>query len=1197
MVTNRTGSSTLTLYYIILVYVQTPMVVMRMQAGILKCVIASLMLLILIAPTQMTNQVSEGNKILPASRNSLIENSNSVPEGACLIDTGISKDAYSLSDIPGTPQTATGILDSVIVEQQGVIGTDTVSARTDIKTNTNNSLEIDTLHDWVASEANVTINNLKRLYVVNGTLDEGIPGVNVNPTGTVSYYPFGWTSDSYATVVGTIQKSAFVQGLNPFAMLENEGNLLGTGANTRFQHASETRITWSQVIDNRPYSEDFILSLDFMYINGPLDSALGDAISLEVWIDGTRYWNQSLPQLVSKDIWQSSGVVNINIPGAPDTFEFDVRLAINDDLLLYPTEYGFIDSNYLTVHIDNIVFTGNIPPTPEQVDLLFNVGSVSELVTGSSGIGTATILNSSYWNTPILLVSFDSNTSISFDYEVRLLNHRFTESSWTSDILKIGVAYTIESGISGTLDLYTYLGASGIYDDQELKIFHPGDWENFTVQDPFLSDVSPSCTFGIGVLIIHESVLDRLGWWKITCDAPNYAQSAIVERYDSGIPSWVNETVFHSTEMARLSVSLGTDTETPFLSEPINFTWILSNYSTWYESSHIGGMIGSTSSPSVTFGPVNTTAGIWCVKYHWSNGTELAYDCETFELHHSAVLESVYTDTVETILGQPVSVYLRFRDSENGLYILNNGATVVGNWSGGDVAFLPDLVKNWWQADFDTGGLNPGDYTIRIVSAAPYFETTPLVITVKVQSLTNLAAPSGPLTPLIYGRQYSYDFFYSMSHNGTGIEGAFVNLTEDGAQWASILESGDGHYELSILPLAIGDFSIRLAFSKVGYETETHVVSFLTDPVPIEIGSISSLVGLEQTPFDIDVHIVESDTGNPVTGANVTLGIYRPGGVLYLSDVMLETTPGTYTLTIMMPISDSGTYTVRILVEKDYHLMTQSFSTALVPTFDSNARLFQTLLRYSWQIGIVAIVVGAVVVGQRARSRRNKRKHLTAVEIKHRFSDANNILGFLVLHKISGVPIYSKIFKGGFEEGMLSAFISAIMHFRSSFENNDESDEYKVIPISEVIRVVPTEHLVCAFITVTSPSTEQEAKMRSYSRAIGMMFDESFAEVGPEVIDTKISNTFEWMFDDFMDGILIRRYQVGEKKFPKPLRFIEKAIPLEEKDGSFRIHRLIRLLTSSGTPEDEVYIRMLKAIEDEYILPIRPHRFNSETSD
>jgi hypothetical protein len=212
-----------------------------------------------------------------------------------------------------------------------------------------------------------------------------------------------------------------------------------------------------------------------------------------------------------------------------------------------------------------------------------------------------------------------------------------------------------------------------------------------------------------------------------------------------------------------------------------------------------------------------------------------------------------------------------------------------------------------------------------------------------------------------------------------------------------------------------------------------------------------------------------------------------------------------------------------------------------------------------------------------------------ALTFKNRITDANNILGFLVLHKLSGVPIFSKVFKGGFEEGMLSAFITAIMHFREEFETGGKSDTFTLIPLSEVIRIVPTENLICAFITITPPSFEQERKMISYSRAIGMMFDETLSQPRGEVIDAKTSKTFEWLLDDLLDTILLRDYQSGLKKFPRRFRFIEKAIPIEETDGTFNLYRLVRLLTSTEDSEDIVYIRIFEALEEEYILPIYPY--------
>ncbi|MBY8998038.1 MAG: hypothetical protein KGD60_09910 [Candidatus Thorarchaeota archaeon] len=1115
-----------------------------------------------------------------------------------IFDITYPNDVVSLADTPGTLLPASGTLDPVQVEQFGYSMTGIISARTDTMTNTEQSITIDTEHDWAVSTTQVEVTNLEKLYVVNGSFDEGNLGYTVNPNGTLTNYPYGWSAVSNNTDPEQAQQVSYEDSSgNRFVSVQNIGPETNTGQNL-YTHYNGSYVLWNQTIAITPYTEQFLLSFDFLYLKGPIWSELQGNFSLQVFVDGESVWRQDLPTLSERGIWYDSGIIPVNMSISSEKTMFMIGLVIDDTFSVdADLDYddaddipdGIINCQYITVLLDDVSFKGATPPSCETVDLQFILDSVSTPIFGSLGTGYGAIENPIYWQTSPLSFSIVSNTSISLEYNTLLLNHRYLNSTPTTNTLQEGVAYSIAHDQSGNLEMFTYLGFIGAYENLTIRIYHPSDWQNFTVFDPFLVDITSDCTLTEGEIVIPNQLLDRFGWWRITCDAPNYASSSVVERYDSGATDWVNDSIFHSNDTARLSVSLGTTTDTPLLSDPVNFTWTLPNCTTWYESSMTGGVDGNTSSSQVTFGPTNTTAGVWGITCLWSNGSELAYRYAVFALHHTAVLVSVYSNTLETVVGQPVSVFLTFRDDENGLYILNDGATVVGNWSGSDVDFVPDVVKNWWQADFDTALVGAGVFTVSIVSAAPYFETVPLMITIKSQFLTTLDPPSGPLTPLVYGRQYSYDFFYSTSYNGTGIDEADVDVTEDGSEWALIVNTGNGYYNLTITPMATGDFSIRIEFSKEGYETESHVLSFLVNRVPVEVESISNLVALEQTPLDVYVHIVESDTRHPVTGANVTLGVYRPGGVIYFYSEMEEIGAGNYSVIILMPPSESGTYTVRISIEKDNHEMTQSFSAALVPTFDSNIKIMETLLTYSWQIGIGVTIIVAAVAGQRIRSRKIRDKHTSAMVLKNRFSDANNILGFLVLHKLSGVPVYSKIFKGGFEEGMLSAFISAIMHFRSEFEAGRVADDYAIIPISEVIRTVPTENLVCAFITVTPASVEQETRMKSYARAIGMMFDNALAERIERVIDAKTSKTFEWMFDDFMDGNLIRRYQIGEKKFPKPLKFIETAIPLEVKDSSFNLARLVRLLESSGQSEDDVYIRVFKAIEGEYILPVYPY--------
>ncbi|MFW9964162.1 MAG: hypothetical protein ACFFCX_11395 [Candidatus Sifarchaeia archaeon] len=1094
-----------------------------------------------------------------------------------------------VSEEPGAPPPASGVVNPVQIEQRGYYVTDNLSARTDTMTGTDQVFPIDIDHEWVASKAEVDIWNLKKLYLVNGTFDEGIPGYTLNPNVTLESYPFGWTAMSNSSYPSQTQLVSYEDSGSYFISVQNQAEVTNN-PNHIYTHFAGTSVVWNQTIDNTPFSDEFILSFDYLYLQGLLNPMFSGDFSLQVFINGEVVYTVDLPSLLERGTWFSTGSVPITVNLSPGKTSFMIGLVINNTIIVdgdndYDSDGlpdGLINTQYLTVFIDDVSLVSLTPPDCEAVGLEFSVDGVSTTINGSLGSGSGQITNSNYWTSDALNLLVYSNTSVSFDYAARLLNHRFLNSSWTTDTLHQGAAFTIGTGESGNLELFTYLGFLGVYEELSLHIAHVPDWENFTIYDPFLTDVTLGCVISEGLVTIPYTLTDRLGWWRIMCQSPNYAADVVVERYDSG---WSNESIFHSNDLARISVSLGTSSDIPTVSDFVNYTWMLPNRTSWYES-YSSGALGTASSSSITFGPMNTTAGIWGASFLWSNGSEIAYDYVSFALHHSANLELVYSDTLETVVGQPVTVFLRFLDADNGLYIINDGAQVVGNWSGSDVEFTADAVKNWWQADFDTALVGAGDFTVLIVSAAPFYETIPLIITIKSHFLTTLNPPSGPLTPLIYGRPYSYDFFYGMSFNGTGIDEAEVNITEEGSEWASITNIGNGHYNLTISPMAIGDYSLRINFSKEGYETKSHVLSFLVNKVPIEIASISSLVGLERTPLTVEVLVVESDTGIPVEFANVSLGVYRPGGVYHFSSNMSEMGDGIYSVVLIMPDSGSGTYTVNIAVEKENHEMVQSFSAALVPTFDSTARIVQTLLDFSMPIGFGVIVVLAAVSGQRVRTRKRREKHTEAIAIKNRINDADNILGFLVLHKLSGTPIYSKIFKGGFEEAMLSAFISAIMHFRTEFESGKVSDNYPVIPISEVVRTVPTEHLICAFITMTSPSVEQEHKMKNYSRAIGMMLDETLAYHTGEVINGKIRSTFEWMFDDLMDGNLIRSYQIGIKKFPKSLRFIEKAIPLEEKEGSFNLVRLIRLLISTGVSEDDVYILMLKAIEGEYIVPV-----------
>jgi hypothetical protein len=494
--------------------------------------------------------------------------------------------AFSSSEEP-----TTGVLDPATVEQSGYTSSGNISARTDTMSNLAYDLPLDEVHNWIASEAEVSIWNLTKVYAINGTFEEGVPGTNVNPNGTVAYHPLGWDVYSNNTDVTQVQMAAFDLTGRSYITADNQGGKVGQNA---YGHYQDTRILWTQSVDNAPYTEDFVLSFDYFYLRGPIDKNQGVPVpitgncSIMVFADGNPIWNMSLLTLDRRGVWERSGELPITVTGISGAFDFEIGLVIDETMIL-DKRYDYDDDGvadgignaaYITVYFDDVSFVRATPPTPSQVELEFTRGTETVAVTGISGSGSAVITNESYWQTSPVSVVLSSDTSVSFDYKTRLLSHRFTNSTSETDISREGVAYTAQFGISPDLTLFTYIGFLGDYENPSLRVEYPIDWDNVTVLDPFLSDVTSQCSLGSGFFDVPGHLLDRLGWWKFTLQSPNYAKSLTPQIYDAG---WLNETIYRSGNKTRALIEIGTPLTTPASFDSVNVSWILPNGTFWFD--------------------------------------------------------------------------------------------------------------------------------------------------------------------------------------------------------------------------------------------------------------------------------------------------------------------------------------------------------------------------------------------------------------------------------------------------------------------------------------------------------------------------------------------------------------------------------------------------------------------------------------
>ena len=148
-----------------------------------------------------------------------------------------------------------------------------------------------------------------------------------------------------------------------------------------------------------------------------------------------------------------------------------------------------------------------------------------------------------------------------------------------------------------------------------------------------------------------------------------------------------------------------------------------------------------------------------------------------------------------------------------------------------------------------------------------------------------------------------------------------------------------------------------------------------------------------------------------------------------------------------------------------------------------------------------------------------------------------------------------------------------------------------VIPISDIIRAVQTRNLICAFITLRSASIEHNRKMESFGQQVATYLDDFYTESKPtSSLDSRITEIIDYVFDETMDGDLIKFYKAAsDKQFPRRLRFMEQL--LEELDSRHcsRPVYLARGVATYGVSEARGCTLVLEAMEKGIITQCDEH--------
>ncbi|MHA1577083.1 MAG: hypothetical protein ACTSU3_06955, partial [Candidatus Thorarchaeota archaeon] len=823
---------------------------------------------------------------------------------------------------------SSGVLDPVAVEQSGYTASENLSARTDTYENLAYDLPLDSDHYWIADEAEVTVWNLEKLYAVNGSFNEGYPGYTVNPNGTLEYYPLGWSAISYSGDPGQAQQVSYQQGGDQYISVQNTAKLTNPGQK-EYTHYEGTNVTWFQTFENAPYTDQFLLEFNYLLLQGPLSALFSGDYSLKVFIDDEVVSTIDLPTLSNRGTWFDSGTIQITIASPSEYMTLRIGIVINAEFVARAVDDydedgspdGAINTQFITVYLDDVSLVKETPPTPEHVQLEFATGGITEPLTGSLGIYTASIENSSYWTVEPVSIALTANTSISFDYKTRLLSHRFTDSNWEPNIASTGVSYTIERGNSSELTLYSYVGYLGDYEDPEMVIIFPSDWENITVSDPFLTQQTAECTIGENYITVPSSIIEYVGWWEIRFESPNYAKSISIQKYDSIATDWTDETIYRVGNSTRTQVNIGTTISTPTPVDNVNVTWLLPDDGEWTTESLSGGVAGQVNGSSHVLTSGSSPAGRWSVEILWTNGTEVAFDIATFEVYHSANLVGD-PETIETDAGLVVTSIVRYTDGDTGAYIMDDLVTISGNWTLSTVYFAANSVKNWWEVSLDTGDIGAGNFIVHVDASRPYYDDVSCEIHIISTNVTRLNSPNAPWSSVQWGSEISLIFNFDVYNSGTDTWGPVVNNSDVSVDlnwtvgyWSVVEDSTPGIYlvnlDTSVHPS--GTYLLDATFEKPNHESKQLFLTLIVSPIVSSLvifGETSARVNISD---DYELKLRFADQSEiPIPSASVVVDSITPDvGLSNTSVDEVSGEPGNYSVTLT-PIT-AGVYTIRFV--------------------------------------------------------------------------------------------------------------------------------------------------------------------------------------------------------------------------------------------------------------------------------------------
>ncbi|MFW9807145.1 MAG: hypothetical protein ACFFFK_10495, partial [Candidatus Thorarchaeota archaeon] len=544
--------------------------------------------------------------------------------------------------------------------------------------------------------------------------------------------------------------------------------------------------------------------------------------------------------------------------------------------------------------------------------------------------------------------------------------------------------------------------------------------------------------------------------------------------------------------------------------------------------------------------------------------------------------------------GEQYRLVIRYTNG-TGFGLENANVSVLDTTPNTGIIYAPTIDEGNGYYSILLTPTDTGTYTLLINASLPDHTT-------QLKSFTLTATPIATQIQ-IAGGAYSASvkvfqpfellvFFEEIDSTPANISGATVHLNFTSLETfdytiVPLSPLSDG-YLIQISTDVMGSYEFTISASADGYQSD--IVDFVLFIVERAMRiEMNVLVWERNSDLNITLLLLEVDTDNPISGANVTYRLSRLLGVV-MEGYLNEVSPGVYSIFIRPNWGDGTGYSIQIFAEMANFELERDYNFDVIQITPPGVLLEIAIRTYLPPILLIAAMSIVSLTGRTWYKRKKKAEFVIDMVNKKRFEDADNIIGVIVMHKTSGIPIYSRIVKGGFEEGIVAAFIAAVTHFREEFELLEEQ-EMQVIPISDIIRAVQTRNLICAFITVRSASIEHNRKMEAFGMQIATYLDDFYNASTPQSAqDMRISEIVDYVYDETMDGNLLKFYKISESmKFSKRYTSIKQVFQDMESAHCSRPIYLAKAVSRYGVSEEHGCTLVSEVIEKRLLTPCEQH--------